>query len=199
MLNRRLIFSGFFLSFILLSFCFQPLALSCINPWYCAFEDTANISKCQYIRPSIDTIHTLAIYCAGRCDTGKVDLPSYWATVWADTGKTIPQYFRDNSNGKYLLTCDPKIDTVNGIQVPFFHPSLHPDTLRCSGGGAAFADSIFIMVDSVINFSNYDQDQDGIVDGFFFIIVNATTISDWVYPCLGDFSSKTQYSSSPVW
>jgi hypothetical protein len=165
--------------------------------WYCVYEDSSNWGKCDYLRPSIDTTRILAIYCTPHlaADT----LPTYWSLVWDTTYQySIPQFFKDNSNGKYLLYCDPKVDTVNGRPSPFRHPSLYPNGEKCEGGGTAFAESIFIMVDSVVNFANYDQDNDGIVDGFVFIMVNATTNYEWPCPCLGDFSSKIQYASSPL-
>jgi hypothetical protein len=52
--------------------------------FFCAFEDTSNISKCSYLRPSIDTIKTLAIYCTGYQSTQQ--LPDYWATIWDTSG-----------------------------------------------------------------------------------------------------------------
>jgi len=58
----------------------------------------------------------------------------------------------------------------------------------CEGGGNLFADTIFLMVDSVVNFADYDQDQDGIVDGFFFIILAS---EDRGCACLGDYTYKT--------
>ena len=181
------------LACLILLFCFQ---LSFFFPnvtlaaWYCAYEDSINWGKCDFLRPSIDTTRILAIYCTPHLadDT----LPTYWSIVWDTTYQlSIPRFFKDNSKGKYLLYCDPKVDTINGRPSPFRHPSLYPNGDKCAGGGTAFAESIFIKVDSVVNFANYDQDQDRIVDGFVFIVVNATTYSDWVCPCLGDFSYKT--------
>lgn len=115
----------------------------------CAFEDTSNISKCSYLRPSIDAIRTLVIYCTG--DTSQGELPDYWATVWDTSSITLyPNFFKDNSNSKYILYCDPKVDTVDIEPAPFRHPSCDPNEVLCTGGGADFADGIFPMVDSVV-------------------------------------------------
>jgi len=137
----------------------------------CAFVDTSNISKCPYVRPPIDTTRTLVIYCTGHQEP--LDLPSYWADVWDTSGiETIPSFFKDNSGGKYSLYCDPVVDTIGGQPCPFEHPSLAPDLWPCTGGGDVFADTIFTMVDSVVDFALYDEDEDAVVDGFFFIILS---------------------------
>jgi hypothetical protein len=159
----------------------------------CAYTDTLYSPKCSFLRSSIDTSRVLAIYCTGYTQPGK--LPSFWASMWADSGLSVSGFFNDNSYGKYILHCDPKVDSVNGQPCPFKHPSLAPAGGYCNGGGQTFADSIFLMVDSVVNFADYDQDQDGIVDGFFFIIL----ATHWTgCPCLGEFSAKIQYASSPL-
>jgi M6 family metalloprotease-like protein len=187
MLNRGL------LSTIVLGF----LAASLLCPktglaFLCAFGDTSNISKCPYVRPSIDTTRTLAIYCTGHNDPG--DLPYYWASVWDTSGiVTLYRFFEDNSGGKYLLYCDPIVDTVGGEPCPFEHPSLAPDAYECTGGGEGFADTIFSMVDSVVDFADYDEDRDAIVDGFFFIILASHFTG---CACLGDYSYTTHDTTS---
>lgn len=173
---------------------FLFVGLTCFFPktglayyFYCAYEDTGNISKCPYHRPSADTIHTLAIYCTGHQYPG--ELPSYWQMVWGSSGATIPQFFRDNSNDQFVLSCDPVIDTVEGDPSPFRHPSLEPTNTVCTGGGDGFPDGIFPQVDSVVDFAQYDEDGDAVVDGFFFIVLKANHNRGCA--CLSDFSYTT--------
>lgn len=55
----------------------------------------------------------------------------------------------------------------------------------CTGGGEGFRDGIFPMVDSVVDFADYDGDEDGVVDGFFFIVLKAAP-----WPCFSFVSSR---------
>jgi len=74
MLTRKLLLTGllvFSIGFFLSETSFADLT--------CAFEDSSNISKCSYRRPSIDTIRTLAIYCTPHLAANT--LLSYWMIV----------------------------------------------------------------------------------------------------------------------
>ncbi len=151
--------------------------------WYCAFDDPINQSKCYYLRPSIDTIHTFAIYC---CDSTVHDtLPWYYSDVWQMGGSSVPQFLWDNSRGMYLLSCH----VISWGNYPIRHPTLKSDFKMCTGGGTDFATYIFQIADDSVDFKDYDADQDGIVDGFFFIIMNPNTANGC--GCLGDFAYKT--------
>jgi hypothetical protein len=182
---RKLLFPMVFVFFV----GFPCSYLEASYPIECAYKDTSNIRKCPYLRPSIDTIHTLAIYCTDYCDQ---PLPPYWKDVWDSSEiNSIPQFFRDNSYDKYILYCDPKVDSSDGHPVPFGLPDT-VNSVLCTGGGADFAYGIFARVDSVVNFADYDEDQDGIVDGFFFVILTFTLPSGCHgCACLGDFSYTT--------
>lgn len=158
--------------------------------WTCAFEDTSNISKCPYSRPSIDTIKTFAIFCS---DSGIYDslATCFRNDVWQMDTRSVPQFLWDNSMGKCSLSCD----VISRGPYPIRHPTLNSDGDLCTGGGTAFATYIFQVADSTTNFALYDEDQDGIVDGFFFIILHLDPHKQGC-PCLGDFSYKTNDTTS---
>jgi len=159
------------------------------SAWKCAFEDTSNISKCPYLRPSIDTIKTFAIYCS---DSSVLSLlPVFYRDVWTMGKRSVPQFLWDNSMGKCSLSCD----VISRGEYPIRHPTLNSDYELCTGGGPVFAAGIFQIADSTTNFALYDEDQDGIVDGFFFIILHIDPHVQGC-PCLGDFSYKTNDTTS---
>jgi|GEM_PF-1417701 len=180
MLRRRIFPVIVLLSFfILFSPSLEILAFDCV------LDDTSKASLCTYdSRPPIDTIHTLAIYCCGA--ETLYSLPMYYSSVWQLGEFSVSQFFEDNSDGKYALSCDAVKDGFYPIQ----HPTLDPSEEDCAGGGTEFASVILEIVDSLVDFADYDGDEDGVVDGFFFVIVG-----DYETPkgcaCLSNFSYQT--------
>lgn len=57
--------------------------------WSCAFDDPTNQSKCPYLRPSIDTVRTFAIYYTSHLAANT--LLSYWTIVSARSRTISPQ------------------------------------------------------------------------------------------------------------
>ncbi len=157
----------------------------------CAFDNSYYIQECSYLRPAIDTTHVLAIYCCGA--DSLYPLPGFYSSVWQMEQSSIPQFFSDNSMGKYILNCDVIVNDLYPIQ----HPTLDPVDTDCSGGGTGFATGIFEIVDIMVNFADYDEDGDGLVDGFFFIILDSSSTAKGC-GCLGDFSYNTKNTPFPV-
>ncbi len=184
MFQRRFLLAIVFCALLVLS-------LSSVSAFAfeCAFDDTSKVADCTYLRPSVDTTHTLAIYCCGA--ESLFALPGSALGVWQMGERGVPEFFKQNSFEKYRLTCDVVVDGAFPIQ----HPTLDPGEVDCTGGGTDFATGIFALADNIIDFADYDADEDGIVDGFFFIIVG-----DYDPPrgcaCLGDFLYKTQDTSA---
>jgi M6 family metalloprotease-like protein len=103
--------------------------------------------------------------------------------------RSVPQFLWDSSRGKYLLSCD----VISWGRYPIHDPTFDHndyDWVSCTGGGTDFATHIFQIVDDSVDFKDYDADHDGIVDGFFFIILENCMYSRGC-GCLTNFSYKT--------
>lgn len=75
------------------------------------------------------------------------------------------------SDTTYSLDCHP---FAYGNR-PFYRDSLIPDHGVCTSGGTGFADEILEIADPYINYADFDKDNNGVVDGFFFIIISPST------------------------
>jgi len=145
------------------------------SPLICGTEE-------EYIQPVVgpyDTIHALLIYAEFPDDTIESNfpwahgqLPSWWRILADSTcDSSLSRYFIDNSHSKHILTGDPMVyvtdcDTIHFIaphDASYYFP--HPNSPITNIGYANH--DILSIVDSFVDFSLYDRNQDGIVDMVF--------------------------------
>ncbi len=61
----------------------------------------------QYPDPTIDTVRALVLYACGS-NAATDTLPNWWASIWnPDSQHSVPQYFKDNSLGRYIMLPTP--------------------------------------------------------------------------------------------
>jgi M6 family metalloprotease-like protein len=131
-------------------------------------EDTTHVRGYSG-RPTTGKHHAFAIYCS---DSTVTTLPSYWYNHWGNNYFAIGGFLLEMSDSTCSLDCDPY---AYGSR-PFCHDGLRPSPGWCNSGGPGFADSILKTADPHIDYAKYDKDNDGFVDGFFFIIIDSSTV-----------------------
>ncbi|MBN1999773.1 hypothetical protein JW935_19615, partial [candidate division KSB1 bacterium] len=128
--------------------------------------------------PKIGTVHAVVIYACGT-NAGSKLLPSWYDDICSSADDaSIPSYYDDISFGNHTLTMTPFGKTEDSCFVADIAYTMSSTWVVSS----AFYNDIMIKADSVIDFSDYDNDgpdgtansgdDDGYVDYLFFVVVN---------------------------
>ncbi|MGE5692946.1 MAG: FlgD immunoglobulin-like domain containing protein [Candidatus Zixiibacteriota bacterium] len=141
-------------------------------------EDDSTFFRCltpdSVIPPAVpvgsETLSVVAIYACGT-EASTTALPSWWERIWQpDTQHSVPKFYKDNSFGNYIMNSGA-----------FGQNDTHCFTFVGDGDDPFNEHDFAILMDEVIpyadmveniNFGDFDNDTDGIVDGLFFIVVN---------------------------
>jgi hypothetical protein len=114
----------------------------------CGFQPDAAWEQRVAAFKKTDTLRVLAIWAVADSSTNK-KLPVFWRQMWdSNFAISVPRFYRDNSDRKYILNVDPL-----GAPDSFcFSPVLDPSGFT---GGRNFTWEVLFLADPYVNFALY--------------------------------------------